>query len=73
MKSSAHSESKLTPHELTDREVKNSLYWVLQDGIFSQMFESLIAGPVVIAIALMVGASNLMIGYLMALPYLANL
>ncbi|MGN1091971.1 MAG: MFS transporter [Alphaproteobacteria bacterium] len=68
-----HIKHNLNPHDLTERKVKKSLFWVLQDGIFAQMFESLIAGPVLIAVALILGASNLMIGYLMALPSLANL
>ena len=73
MKLFKHVRKQLKPHELTENEVKSSLFWVIQDGVFAQMFESLIAGPVLIAVAVMVGASNLMIGYLMALPSLANL
>jgi len=65
--------AKMQPHELTEDEVKKSMRWVIQDGIFAQLFESLIAGPVLIAVALLVGASNSLIGYLLALPYLANI
>ncbi|MBE6449489.1 MAG: MFS transporter [Alphaproteobacteria bacterium] len=65
--------NKITPKELSESEVKSSLNWVLQDGIFAQLFESLIAGPILIAVALMMGASNALIGYLVALPFLANI
>ena len=64
---------KIEPKEMSEDEVKRSLAWVLQDGIFAQLFESLIAGPILIAVALMMGASNALIGYLIALPFLANL
>ena len=64
---------KIQPKALSEEEVKRSLFWVLQDGIFAQMFESLIAGPILIAVALMMGASNALIGYLVALPFLANI
>ena len=64
---------KIQPKQLSDEEVKKSLFWILQDGVFAQMFESLIAGPILIAVALMMGASNALIGYLIALPFLANL
>ncbi len=63
----------IAPHPLTEEEVKHSLSWVIQDGIFAQLFESLIAGPVLIAVALLTGASNALIGYLVALPFLANI
>ena len=65
--------NKIQPKQLSDEDVKKSLFWVLQDGVFAQMFESLIAGPILIAVALMMGASNALIGYLIALPFLANL
>ena len=68
-----HIKHNLNTHYFTEKKKKKSLFWVLQDGIFAQMFESLIAGPVLIAVALILGASNLMIGYLMDLPSLANL
>ena len=64
---------KITPQEMSEEDVKSSLSWVLQDGIFAQLYESLISGPILIAIALMMGASNALIGYLIALPFLANL
>ena len=61
------------PHVLTDEEKKNSLYWVVWDGILTQLIESLTGGAIMVAIALSLGASNAMIGYLVSLPFLANL
>ena len=64
---------QITPKPLSEEQVKRSLFWVLQDGIFAQLFESLISGPILIAVALMMNASNALIGYLVALSALANL
>jgi len=61
------------PHVLTDEERKKSLYWVVWDGILTQLIESLTGGAIMVAIALSLGASNAMIGYLVSLPFLANL
>lgn len=60
------------PHELTHEEVEASKKWIICDGVFTQFTESLSAGPIVVALALLLGASNVMIGYLLALPFLCN-
>lgn len=61
---------KIIPHKLSDAEIASSQKWVIGDGIFTQITESLTAGPIVVALALLLGASNAMIGYLLALPFL---
>lgn len=61
---------KLIPHKLSEAEIASSQKWVIGDGIFTQITESLTAGPIVVALALLLGASNAMIGYLLALPFL---
>lgn len=64
---------KMFPHPLSEEEVKESLSWLIQDGVVAQLMESLTAGPILIALALAMNASNALIGYLVALPFLANL
>lgn len=61
------------PVHLSPEKMRKSLPFVIKDGILSQLIESLTGGPVVIAIALCLGASNALIGYLLALPFLCNL
>lgn len=63
----------MSPHSLSEQEVTSSLSWLIQDGIAAQLMESLTAGPILVALALSMGASNALIGYLVALPFLANL
>ena len=69
----AYFKKNMSPHSLSEQEVKSSLSWLIQDGIAAQLMESLTAGPILVALALSVGASNALIGYLVALPFLANL
>ncbi len=66
-------ENRIFPRKPLDREVRSSLPFVIQDGILSQLIESLTGGPIAIALALYLGASNVLIGYLLALPFLCNL
>ncbi len=61
------------PHDMTPDQIQKSLPWVVKDGVVSQLLESLTGGPILIALALYMGASNALIGYLVALPLLSNL
>jgi MFS family permease len=58
---------------LTDAEVNAGLRSVVKDGIASQSMLTLTAGVFLIAFALKLGASNFMIGVLMAIPPLTQL
>ncbi len=64
---------KMAPKDLTPEQVQKSLPWVIKDGVLAQLLETLTAGPILIALALMTGASNALIGYMVALPILSNL
>lgn len=57
---------------LSHRDVMLGLRWVVRDGLFSQGMETLVIGPFLVAYALELGASNLMIGLLAAIPQLAQ-
>ncbi len=63
----------MKPHQLSSKQTQKSLTWVVRDGIAAQIIESLTTGPIIIAIALLMNASNILIGYLVALPYLCNI
>lgn len=63
----------LLPTCLDASQRRRSLPFVVKDGILSQLIESLTGGPIAIAIALWLGASNALIGYLLALPFLCNI
>ena len=58
---------------LHDYEIKSGLKYLLLDGIFSQSMGSLATGAFLIAFALLMGANNLFIGIIAAIPFLANL
>ena len=59
--------------ELTDNEIESGLKAVIKDGIASQTMLTLTAGVFLIAFALQMGASNVMIGVLAAIPPLTQL
>ncbi len=63
---------KFKPKALSSEEIEESKGWIIKDGVFTQLTESLTAGPIVVALALLMGASNALIGYLLALPFLCN-
>ena len=66
--------SRLNPAPtLSRREVMLGLRWVVRDGLFAQGMETLVLGPFLVAYALEFGASNLLIGFLAAIPFLAQL
>ncbi|MBN1845172.1 MAG: MFS transporter [Sedimentisphaerales bacterium] len=66
--------SWLSPQEkLTDQEIQTGLSWILRDGIASQAMVTLTSGAFLIAFALQLGASNLVIGLLAAIGPLAQL
>jgi len=58
---------------LTELEIQVGLKSVMRDGLASQAMATLTAGPFLVAFALKLGASNLFIGLLAAIPALAQL
>lgn len=58
---------------LTEEELKVGLRAVIKDGMASTAMATLTGGPFLVAFALQLGASNLMIGLLAAIPPLAQL
>ena len=59
--------------EITPEEREKGLKYVLYDGMMSQAMVSLSAGAFIIAFALLLGASNFLIGLLVAAPFLGNI
>ncbi len=59
--------------ELTEKEVQNGLRLVIGDGLASEAMLSLIGNTFLVAMAVLLGASNLQIGLLAALPTMTNL
>jgi MFS family permease len=58
---------------LTEEEIQYGLRSVIKDGLTTQMMVTLTGGIFLVAFALKLGASNLMIGLLAAIPPLAQL
>ena len=58
---------------LTKEEIQAGLSALVKDGAASMAFATLTGGPFLVAFALKLGASNLMIGLLAAIPPLAQL
>ncbi|THU34149.1 MFS transporter [Niastella caeni] len=65
---------KLQPSDqLTNTQVKTGLHLILKDGLATETMNTLTAGTFLVAIALYMGASNIQIGILAALPTLTNI
>jgi MFS family permease len=62
-----------TEHKLTEAQVQSGLGYVIKDGIASQSMAILTGGAFLIAFAIKLGASNLVIGLLAAIGPLAQL
>jgi MFS family permease len=58
---------------LTENEVKQGLQLVIGDGLMAEAMTTLTGGAFLIAMALLMGASNFQIGFLAALPTFTNL
>ena len=58
---------------LTDDEIRYGLRNVIKDGLTSQAMGTLTGGVFLVAFALKLGASNMVIGLLAAIPFLAQL
>lgn len=58
---------------LTEQDVQRGLRMVIWDGLASETMVSLTGGAFLVALALLLGANNIQIGLLAALPMLANL
>ncbi len=58
---------------LTEKEIESGLRQVIKDGLTSQAMVTLTGGAFLVAFALKLGASNLVIGLLAAIPPLAQL
>ncbi len=65
---------RLAPDDnLTRRQALLGLPWLTRNGLAAQVMEVLTIGPFLVAYALIFNASNLVIGVLAALPFLAQL
>ncbi|QEH42081.1 MFS transporter [Chitinophaga sp. XS-30] len=58
---------------LTEQEVRHGLKMVIWDGLASETMTTLTGGAFIIAMAILLGASNLQLGLIAALPTLVNL
>src|SRR5690606_41257667 len=58
---------------LTDQEVQRGLKMVIWDGLASEAVTSFTGGAVLVAIALLLGTSNIQIGLLASLHMITNL
>jgi Na+/melibiose symporter-like transporter len=59
--------------QLTNAQVKTGLHLILKDGLATETMNTLTAGTFLVAIALYMGASNVQIGILAALPTCTNI
>lgn len=59
--------------ELTERDLKRGLVMVIWDGLASEVVTSLTGGAFLVAMALLLGANNVQIGLLAALPMITNI
>jgi Na+/melibiose symporter-like transporter len=65
---------KLQPSDqLTNAQVNTGLHLILKDGLATETMSTLTAGTFLVAIALYMGASNVQIGILAALPTFTNI
>lgn len=65
---------KLQPSDqLTNNQVRSGLHLILKDGLATETMNTLTAGTFLVAIALYMGASNVQIGVLAALPTFTNI
>ncbi|WP_353196458.1 MFS transporter [Parapedobacter defluvii] len=60
-------------NELTERDLKRGLVMVIWDGLASEVVTSLTGGAFLVAMALLLGANNVQIGLLAALPMITNI
>ena len=66
--------ANLVPDEnLTRRQALVGLPWLTRNGLAAQVMETMAIGPFLIAYALAFDASNLLIGFLAAMPFLTQL
>ncbi len=59
--------------ELTEDDIKRGLHMVIWDGLASEVVVSLTGGAFLVAMALLLGASNVQIGLLASLPMVTNI
>jgi len=59
--------------ELTERDLNRGLVMVIWDGLASEVVTSLTGGAFLVAMALLLGANNVQIGLLAALPTITNI
>ena len=57
---------------LTEKEIQSGLKSVMKDGVASQAMGTLTGGIILVDFALYLGASNLLIGLIAAIPFLAQ-
>ncbi|MCD6515538.1 MAG: hypothetical protein J7L07_11495 [Candidatus Odinarchaeota archaeon] len=59
--------------DLEESDINKGLTYLLFDGISSQSMSSLASGAFIISFAILLGATNLMIGIIAAIPFLTNI
>lgn len=65
---------KLKPQEvLTENEIQRGLRMVIWDGLAAEIMTSFTSGAFLVALAILIGANNVQIGLLAALPMITNL
>ncbi|CAN5774472.1 hypothetical protein BH10BAC2_BH10BAC2_39830 [soil metagenome] len=58
---------------ISDQEIKIGMQLVIKDGISTEMMNAFSGGAFLVSLALLLGASNLQIGLLAALPAFMNI
>jgi MFS family permease len=59
--------------QLSDKDIESGLQYFMKDALATQMMNTLTAATFIVAFALLLGASNFIIGLLAAIPLLAQL
>jgi len=59
--------------DLEESDINKGLTYLLFDGISSQSMSSLASGAFIISFAILLGATNLMVGIIAAIPFLTNI
>jgi MFS family permease len=61
------------PESLTAQDIQQGKKWVITDGLFTEAMTAFSSGTFLVAMALLMGASNFQIGLLAALPTFTNI
>ena len=67
------SQAAIAPTVIEQQQLDDSLRWIMRNGVGIQIMETLAVGAFLTAFALQLGANNLIIGLLAAIPHLSQL